>query len=722
MFAFGIAIAMTTPIIVGFVLTRMPAATPAASVAQPSLNTLEPTQVYSQLDKAVQVQSGQEYFKGAHFVGSKSCGECHAGQVKDWHKTWHAKMEQWATSETVLGEFDDQIITYKDVPALAPDGKTQNVTFQIKAHRQGADYAFTIFDQDQPANNQTYKVAKTLGGKWDQGYEVKIGDNYYAAPLRYSVKNKGWLVKQFFPQDWVIADGTPDGRPRRPDELIKSRTAEAKCQGCHTTGFEYSKNEKAGVWQSAAAPEGHAELGVACEQCHGPASRHVEAAKAAKIAGKPLDPANRHIVHMLKDLDHNQQTQVCASCHGRGTNKKHSELAFPLGFRPGDRDIADRHRFWTYSGSSNPAETKYVYPNDWAKRNRQQWQDYTKSRHFNKADMSCLSCHNFHGKTEDAQLRMPPQKLCTNCHTAGGEARQPNVEMYEGSAMQQAGVTCINCHMARIAFRTTETSKTSRLTGDGSSHVFMTATPHLKKAGGVRSACEACHTKGVDMLDDVESWILQHPMTNEELIKWMDEVKAGVRNRLEVVTKTLTGWKPTTAAARALVDRAQVNIGIVVRDGSFGVHNAKKTLAMLDEALAIAREAAMLSGQPLKPSATNQPATHPATPATETETMVQFQPSSTSAPTVADAKAVTPTVTVDNGVPRPDAWYIVKPNDTLSLIASKAYGHPEMYPLIFKSNRKVLADPNELRPATRVFIPRLPEKMPAAESQTRRPS
>jgi predicted CXXCH cytochrome family protein len=557
-----------------------------------------PSEVYTLLEKAMQVESGQQFFKGATFVGSQACTSCHQKEVAEWHQTWHSKMEQWPSPETVLGEFDNQIITYADVNATDDKGKTEKVTYQVRTHREGNEFFFTVLDKDNPKNNQTYKIAKTLGGKWDQGYEVQVGDNYIPAMLRYSVKNKGWLVRAFFPQYWVIADGTPDGRPRRPEELPGFRMAEAKCAGCHTTGFTYSKDTQSGLWKARPHEGGVAEIGVACEQCHGPASKHVQAAEAAKAAGKPLDPANRHIVHMLKDLDFNQQTQVCGQCHGRGTNKTISDLAFPLGFRPGDRDITDRHRFWSYSGSSNPDEYRYVYPNDWAKRNRQQWQDYTKSAHFNRAEMSCVTCHTFHGKWEDAQLRMKPQELCVGCHNATGDARRPNAEMYAGSPMEQAGVTCINCHMPRIAFRSTQTAKTNRLAGDGSSHTFMTATPHLKKSSDLRSACESCHTKGVDMLDDVYASVKQEPYTNDELIAKMDERKASVRAAIKAVQKALSGWEPATAEAKTLVDQANAKINIVVLDGSDGLHNFKKTMALLEEALRLANAAAVVSGHP----------------------------------------------------------------------------------------------------------------------------
>ena len=212
--------------------------------------------------------------------------------------------------------------------------------------------------------------------------------------------------------------------------------------------------------------------------------------------------------------------------------------------------------------------------------------------------MSCVTCHTFHGKWEDAQLRMKPQDLCVGCHTTTGDARRPNAEMYAGSPMEQAGVTCINCHMPRIAFRSTQTAKTGRLTGDGSSHTFMTATPHLRKSSGLRSACESCHTKGVDMLDDVYAWVNQEPYTNDELISKMKERKASIRAAIKSVQKALGGREPQTAEAKTMVDQANAKVNIVVLDGSNGIHNFKKTMALLEEALRLANAAVVVSGQP----------------------------------------------------------------------------------------------------------------------------
>jgi hypothetical protein len=136
----------------------------------------------------------------------------------------------------------------------------------------------------------------------------------------------------------------------------------------------------------------------------------------------------------------------------------------------------------------------------------------------------------------------------------------------------------------------------------------MTATPHLKKASDLRSACESCHTKGVAMLDDVYGWVNQEPFSNDELIVKMDERKAAVRAAIKAVQKALAGWEPQTAETKALVDQANGKVNVVVLDGSDGVHNYKKTMAMLEEALRLANAAAMVSGRAPPPGRRETPA------------------------------------------------------------------------------------------------------------------
>lgn len=293
-------------------------------------------------------------------------------------------MQRLASPDAIVGDFNNRIVTYKDVKVKDKDGKEVKLTFQVRAHREGDKFFFTVLDKDNPANDQTYEIYKVLGGKWDQQYEIKVGENLLPGILRWSVENNDWINNSYRPYDWVVPDGTPDGRPRKVEELPKNRFAEAKCSGCHTTGNDFYKDEAAGHWK--VKPNGKSEMAVACERCHGPASKHVAEAEEAKASGKKLAPEATTIVHPLKDLNSLQQTELCAQCHGRHSNKTIPDLAFQTGFRPGDVDMTTRGRFWNYSGTPNPEENYYFWPNDWSKRNRQQWQD---CRRRSKSEPPC---------------------------------------------------------------------------------------------------------------------------------------------------------------------------------------------------------------------------------------------------------------------------------------------------------------------------------------------
>lgn len=551
--------------------------------------TVTPVDTLSMMREEHRVESGQKFFEGAHFVGAETCKSCHEKQFGEWKATWHSRMESWPSPDVVLGDFSDRVVTYKNTKVKTSDGEQVKISPSVKAHREDDRFLFTLLDKDDPKNDQTYEIAKVLGGKWDQHYEVKIGDNYLPTPLRWSVAAEDWLITSYRPSVWFTADGTPDGRPRKPDELPMYRVAEAKCAGCHTTGYEFSKDKETGVWKA----RGDGELGIACEKCHGPGSLHVEEALTAKEEGIELKPGTSTIVHPLKDLDPLQQTQVCAQCHGRNTNKTIKEIAFPLGFLPGDTDMTSRSMFWSYSGVHKKSQFKYFWPNDWAKRNRQQWQDFTKSTHFNTAGMSCLTCHTFHGKWEDAQLRLKPEKLCISCHSENGYAMRPNAEMFAGSPMEQAGVRCIDCHMAKIGYRSNKTAKGPH-PWDVSSHTFMVATPALQKSSGVRSACVACHAEGVKPLPNVKQGVEVPVFSLDELQALRADKQATIRSMVEEIRTVLSGIESDRAYVKARVDRANSMVNFVLLDRSMGLHNTDKSIALLDEALDLAKRAAKM--------------------------------------------------------------------------------------------------------------------------------
>ena len=249
--------------------------------------------------------SGEEYFKGATYVGSESCkgSGCHDQQIQEWRTTWHSKILRVPSAETVTGDFNNAVIPFQNIRAVAKGhdadlAKLQNVPvkFDVRTENSNGKFFFVIVDPrdtGSPKQGQKYEVALVVGGKWQQTYHVRPvgtdgtpGDFFFPAPIRWSLNPNqssgqptgAWEVGNFQPENWVWFDNSELAIPRKPDELPIARFAEAKCMGCHTTGFNFVPPDPPPASQHWKM-QGAGEMAIGCERCHGPGSKHVEAAK-----------------------------------------------------------------------------------------------------------------------------------------------------------------------------------------------------------------------------------------------------------------------------------------------------------------------------------------------------------------------------------------------------------------------------------------------------------
>src|SRR5712691_6869330 len=75
--------------LVGLALGQEPAPTPTAP--RPDLAPDAKTAI-NFLGSWPRVTSGQDFFKGALYIGSEACKGCHDQQIDEWRKTWHSKI------------------------------------------------------------------------------------------------------------------------------------------------------------------------------------------------------------------------------------------------------------------------------------------------------------------------------------------------------------------------------------------------------------------------------------------------------------------------------------------------------------------------------------------------------------------------------------------------------------------------------------------------------
>ncbi|MGR3220440.1 MAG: cytochrome c3 family protein [Candidatus Anammoxibacter sp.] len=449
---------------------------------------------------------------GTGFVGSAACQSCHSGKHSAWSKSAHAKAHLVPAVSTIVAPFDDVVLP------------TSDEKVQFNAFITGDDYKVTLFDLNDNSVSITYDVVRTHGGVAHSGkqrFQVKLGNSHYILPVQYNHRNvdadnpnDAWV--SYHPERWYNDDGTL----REPSTTDHS--FEQNCEGCHATGLSVTKVNDEFISSSA-------EIGIGCEECHGPGAIHVNT----------LGGRGNHIIHP-DYMTVEAANQICGQCHTRVVSKPGD---FGADFGTGYPSIVDIDEIIPYvagndldkflsftklNGASTPgfwndndteAFDENASKNNHSKKHHQQAIDYTKSGHFLNVGLTCFDCHSPHGTKFEAQLRLnnDDNSLCLSCHTGKGKMGKDGVTNVhtkhpwdpEGSKASR----CSGCHMPK-------TAKTAVYT-DIHSHVFDIIEPPVSLAMAekndvegvengastvVMNACFSCHPKDDFGVNRWEFW------------------------------------------------------------------------------------------------------------------------------------------------------------------------------------------------------------------------
>jgi predicted CXXCH cytochrome family protein len=243
------------------------------------------------------------------------------------------------------------------------------------------------------------------------------------------------------------------------------------CAECHTTdlqrNFDASSRTYGTRW---------AQLGVSCEACHGPGSRHVAWTKAGGRGGD-AGPGKGFPVD-LKAANPTTQIEACARCHAR-------RAALSDGFRHEHRLMDDYLPALLdeglYHADGQILDEVYEYGS------------FLQSR-MHAAGVRCSDCHEPHS----SKLRAPGNGVCTACHTAGQPPGLPHVDT-RGLKMREydspahhfhksggPGSRCVDCHAP---------AKTYMVVDPRRDHSFRIPRPDLSVRLGTPNACTNCHAK-----------------------------------------------------------------------------------------------------------------------------------------------------------------------------------------------------------------------------------
>ena len=193
----------------------------------------------------------------AKYVGAEICAGCHQKEMEHWKKSHHAVAMQKATLATVLGDFSGVSV--------------ENFGVVSTFSRSGDKFMVRTDGPDGKLHD--YEIAYTFGIDPLQQYLIAFpGGRYQMLGLAWDTRSKSQGGQRWFHL-------YPDQK-LEPGSLLhwtgRDQTWNYQCADCHTTDLKKNYNLSADTYATT-----WAGLGVTCEACHGPGSRHVAWAKSA---------------------------------------------------------------------------------------------------------------------------------------------------------------------------------------------------------------------------------------------------------------------------------------------------------------------------------------------------------------------------------------------------------------------------------------------------------
>jgi predicted CXXCH cytochrome family protein len=379
---------------------------------------------------------------------------------------------QEASGETVPGDFDDARFTqfgvesrfYRDgdrfmVRTDGPDGKMQD--YPIK-------YTFGVHPLQQYLIEFPGGRLQALDIAWDSRTEDEGGQR--------------WI--HLHPED-----------PVPHDDVLHwtgpNLNWNYMCADCHSTnlrkGYDSGKDSYRTTWS---------EIDVSCEACHGPGSEHLRWAQAmaegtAPADGRPdmgltvnfderkdvswtIDPATGRATRSAP-RETSREIQVCARCHSRRSQLTDDAVAgqpFLDAFHPAMLTQG------LYHADGQILDEVYV------------WGSFLQSK-MHRAGVTCSDCHDPHS----ADLRLPGEMVCYQCHEAGRYASERHHFHPEGSS----GASCVECHMPATNYMVVDARH---------DHGFRVPRPAQSVRLGTPNACTKCHEdKGAQWAaEQVTAW------------------------------------------------------------------------------------------------------------------------------------------------------------------------------------------------------------------------
>lgn len=410
-------------------------------------------------------------------VGSARCRACHPTEHERWHRSYHRTMTQRADDPAaVLAPFSGEHLDALGFRATMTGGPQGRPHVRIERLQPTPGQDPLVLDAD---------VELTVGSHRYQQYVARI-DRGGGSLERWRLP-VAWHVEL---ERWIHINGaflTPEGAWGDETDYLRHLSRwNDNCLFCHNTEPVPGLDD-AGRFDTRVA-----ELGIACEACHGPASAHVERHAwplRRLLAGLGMPPDAS--VAQPGRLSPGLSADVCGRCHG---NRIAADLAAVLregdGFLPGHPLREVSRPIWrdaTLAGTEAPLPfAARFWPDGTPRLSAYEYQALLLSPcHQDGAGLSCGDCHTMHGPEPSMQLwpHYDAAAACGRCHqpAALSDADAPG-----GHGRHGAAVGCEGCHLPRTTYGLLEGMMSHRPT--------RPRPQDLRGRDDQPDACTQCHT------------------------------------------------------------------------------------------------------------------------------------------------------------------------------------------------------------------------------------
>ncbi len=372
----------------------------------------------------------------ARHVGSEACVTCHAQEGERWRTSDHANALFTSKANPVHPNVHDVA-----VPQLATGARFLEDDRGIR------------IDVPNGATHDQFEVAYAIGLRPLQQLIVQMPQGHLQTlTIAWNVDKKDWY--SLYPTTLAAGDPLHFSQP--------AQNFSSMCGDCHTTGFDKNfdlpKNSYDTRWK---------EIGVGCEQCHGPGSQHIAWRKSGD---RTIDPS-KGLALRGKDLNGEDLLDSCAQCHSQR--------------RPLTREYKVGEPFLEHYQPLLLDEGQY-FADGQIQGEVYEYGSFSQSKMFAHG-VKCVDCHNAHS----GKVARDGNGLCVQCHSENPPARFPSLvkKVYDSTEHHKhtagsRGATCVSCHMRDRTYMGIDPRR---------DHSFRIPRPSASVALGTPNACDGCH-------------------------------------------------------------------------------------------------------------------------------------------------------------------------------------------------------------------------------------